>query len=163
MKQVAEFFNLVGPSVSGPSSMRLNQQSCADLLFTAGKLAGFVASTIPLSRGQKHAEELLNGSVALLQQLGLKNRAAEGLIELALCYQRQGLFEVAHSTLLRVLSDLGENYELLSLALMRLGSLERQAGRLKDALARLQVATQITELYGPWITARCHLEFSIDL
>jgi tetratricopeptide (TPR) repeat protein len=105
----------------------------------------------------------LNGSVALLQQLGLKNRAAEGLIELALCYQRQGLFEVAHSTLLRVLSDLGENYELLSLALMRLGSLERQAGRLKDALARLQVATQITELYGPWITARCHLEFSIDL
>jgi tetratricopeptide (TPR) repeat protein len=161
MKQVAEFFNLVGPSVSGPSSMRLNQQSCADLLFTAGKLAGFCSQHY--TRGQKHAEELLNGSVALLQQLGLKNRAAEGLIELALCYQRQGLFEVAHSTLLRVLSDLGENYELLSLALMRLGSLERQAGRLKDALARLQVATQITELYGPWITARCHLEFSIDL
>jgi hypothetical protein len=81
-------------------------------LFTAGKLAGFVASTLQLSRGQKHAEELLNGSVALLQQLGVKKRAAEGRIELALCYQRQGLFDIGHSTLLRVLNDLGEENQL---------------------------------------------------
>jgi hypothetical protein len=43
-----------------------------------------MASTIQLSRGQKHAEKLLNGSIALFEQLGIRGRAAEGRIELAL-------------------------------------------------------------------------------
>lgn len=139
----------------------LNQQSCADLLFTSGELAGFVASSTQLQRGQKHGEELLHGSVALFEQLGVKSRAAEARIELALCYHRQGLFDIARSTLIKVLADLAEDiWELRSLALMRLGSLERHAGRLKDALARLIEATYIAELSGPWITARCHLELA---
>ena len=139
----------------------LNQQSCADLLFTTGELAGFFASSTQLQRGQRHGEELLHGSVALFEQLGLKSRAAEARIELALCYHRQGLFDIARSTLNRVLADLSdENLELRSLALMRLGSLERHAGRLKDALAQMLQATQSAELCGPWITARCHLELA---
>jgi TolB-like protein len=139
----------------------VNQQSYADLLFTAGELAGFVASTVQIARGQNHAEELLNGSVALFEQLGLKIRSAEARIELALCYHRQGLLDIGRSTLMRVLDDLcDENRELLSLALMRLASLERQAGRLNDALARLMQATEIAELCGPWITARCYLELA---
>ena len=70
-----------------------------------GRLCSEHYTTIKRS---KYAEELLNGSVALLQQLGLEKRAAEGTIELALCYQRQGLFDMGHSTVLRVLNDLGE-------------------------------------------------------
>lgn len=137
----------------------LNPQSCADLLFTAGELAGFVASSKNLSRGQKHAEELLNGSVALFEQLSLYKRAAEGRIALALCYHRQGLFDIGRTTLVRVLDDLSsENWELLSLTLMRLGGLDRNAGRLQDALDRLIQANNIAERCGPWITARCHLE-----
>jgi DNA-binding winged helix-turn-helix (wHTH) protein len=144
-----------------PKLDRVNQQSYADLLFTAGELAGFVASTVQIARGQNHAEELLNGSVALFEQLGLKIRAAEARIELALCYHRQGLLDIGRSTLMRVLDELcEENWELLGLALMRLGSLERQAGRLNDALARQMQATGIAELCGPWITARCHLELA---
>jgi tetratricopeptide (TPR) repeat protein len=139
----------------------LNQQSCADLLFTTGELAGFVASSTQLQRGQRHAEELLHGSVALFEQLGLKSRAAEARIELALCYHRQGLFDIARSTLIRVIADLSdENWELRSLALMRLGSLERHAGRLKDALTQINQATHLAELCGPWTTARCHLELA---
>ena len=144
-----------------PKLDALNQQSCADLLFTAGELAGFVASTVQFARGQKHAEELLNGSVALFEQLGLKQRAAEARIELALCYHRQGLLDIARSTLLGVLNDIrGENPDLLSLALMRLGSLERQAGRLKDALERLMQVASAAEVCGPWMTARCQLELA---
>ena len=139
----------------------LNQQSCADLLFTAGELAGFVASSTHLQRGQRHGEELLHGSVALFEHSGLKSRATEARIELALCYHRQGLFDISRATLIRVLTDLSdENWELRSLALMRLGSLERQAGRLKDALARLIQATHLAELCGPWTAARCHLELA---
>jgi tetratricopeptide (TPR) repeat protein len=139
----------------------LNQQSCADLLFTAGELAGFVASSVNLPRGQRHAEELLNGAIAFFEQLGLSKRAAEGRIALALCYHQQGLFDVGLTTILRAFSDLSEeDWELRSLALMRWGGLERNAGRLKDALGRLTQATEIAERCGTWITARCDLELA---
>lgn len=139
----------------------LSQQACADLMFTAGELAGCVASTKQLPRGQKHGEELLNGSIALFEQFGLPRRAAEGRIELALCYYRQGLFDIARSTLVRVLDDLsGEKGDLRSLALIRLASIERHAGRLKDALTRLTEARSIVDISGPWARGRCHLELA---
>jgi len=139
----------------------LNQQSCADLLFTTGELASYVANTTQIPRGQKHAEQLLNGSIALFEQLGFPNRAAEGRIELALCYYRQGLFDIGRSTLTQVLDQLSEKRtELRGLALIRLATVERHAGRLKDALSRLIEATPGVEQGGPWTTARCYLELA---
>jgi|GEM_PF-663385 len=146
---------------NSPGIDGLNQVCCADLLFTAGQVAGWVASSAQLSRGQRHAEQLLNGSIALFEQLGFEKRAIEGRIALAMCFHRQGLFDLANSTLVRILEDLSdENRDLRSLALMRLGSLERNAGRVKDALARLIEATNMAESCGPWITARCYLELA---
>jgi tetratricopeptide (TPR) repeat protein len=46
------------------------------------------------------------------------------------------------------------------LALIRLASLERHAGRLQEALAYLKEATTAVELAGPWATGRCHLELA---
>ncbi len=144
-----------------PKLEGLSQSSCADLLFTTGELAGFVASTKQMPRGQKHSEQLVIGSITLFEQLGFRRRAAEGKIELALCYYRQGLFDIGRSTLIQVLRDLSEDdWELRSLALIRLASLERHAGRLKDALARLIEAKDIVKLSGPWATGRCHLELA---
>lgn len=144
-----------------PKLHGLNSQSCADLLYTSGELAGWLASSKQLQRGQKHAEELLNGSIALFEQLGFTKRAAEGRIELALCYYRQGLFDIGRSTLIQVLSSLIDNdFELRGLALIRLASLERHAGRLKDALTRLLEARRFVEVSGPWGTGRCHLELA---
>lgn len=139
----------------------LNQKSSADLLFTTGELAGFVASTQQIPRGQKYGEQLLIGSITLFDHLGLKRRAAEGRIELALCYYRQGLFDVGRSILIHVLGDLSQvDWELRSLALIRLASLERHAGRLRDALDRLNEATELVKLSGPWGTGRRHLELA---
>jgi DNA-binding winged helix-turn-helix (wHTH) protein/tetratricopeptide (TPR) repeat protein len=139
----------------------LNQQSCADLLFTVGELASYVANTTQIPRGQKHAEQLLNGSIALFEQLGLRRRAAEGRIELALCYYRQGLFDIGRSTLTRVLDQLSEeSTELRGLALIRLATVERHAGRLQDALSKLIEAMPIVEVSGPWTSARCFLELA---
>lgn len=82
-------------------------------------------------------------------------------MELALCYYRQGLFDIGRSTLIRVLGELPEDsWELRSLALVRLGSLERHAGRLNEALDLIFQAIQIAELCGPWATARCYLELA---
>ena len=139
----------------------LNQRSCADLLFTVGELAGCVASTKQLPRGQKHSEELLNGSIALFEQLGFRWLAAEGRIELAYCYFRQGLYDVGRATLTRVLAELSDDcWELRSLALIRLAALERQAGRLKEAVTILSEARTIAELCGPWATGRRYLELA---
>lgn len=144
-----------------PNLDGLNQTSSADLLFTTGELAGFVASTKKIPRGQRHGEELLIGAITLFEQLNLRRRAAEGRIELALCYYRQGLFDVGRSMLVQVLSCLSANdSELRSLALIRLASLERHAGRLRDALERLIAATDSVNLSGPWATGRRHLELA---
>jgi DNA-binding winged helix-turn-helix (wHTH) protein len=139
----------------------LDQRWCADLLFTCGDLAGCVASTLQFPQGQRHGEELLNGSIALFEQLGFKRRAAEGRIELALCYYRQGLFDLGRTTLIRVLQELAvDDSELRSLALIRLAILERHSGRLQDAVARLTEATRVMDKSGPWAIYRCHLELA---
>jgi len=146
---------------SWPKLEGLNQKSSADLLFTTGELAGFVASTQQIPRGQRHGEELLIGSITLFEYLGFRRRTAEGRIELALCYYRQGLFDIGRSLLVHALADLSEDdWELRSLALIRLASVERHAGRLRDALGRLNEATDLVKLSGPWATGRRNLELA---
>ena len=142
----------------------LSPGSSADLLLTAGSLAGFVVSTRQVPRGQKQAEELLNGAIALFEQLGAKTRAAEGRMEVANCYYREGLFDVARTTLRAAIEELpNDDCELRSVALVRLGTVERHAGRLHDSLARMNEAAVNVELAGPWATGRYHQELATTL
>jgi TolB-like protein/Tfp pilus assembly protein PilF len=146
---------------SWPRLSGLDSKSCADLLFTTGEVAGFVASAQQIPDGQKNAELLLSGSIALFEQLGSLVRASEARIELALSYYRQGNFDLARSTFTTVLGALRvEDSELHCLALIRLASLERHAGRPNDALNRLREAKTILEALGPWVTGRHHLELA---
>jgi DNA-binding winged helix-turn-helix (wHTH) protein/Tfp pilus assembly protein PilF len=139
----------------------LDQRTCADLLLTVGVLAGSVASTNQLPRGQRHSEELLNGCIAIFEQLGFRRLVAEGRIELGFCYYRQGLYDLGAEALSRALEDLTDDcWELRSIALIRLATLERHAGRPRDALNRLLEAGNIAELCGPWATGRHHLELA---
>jgi TolB-like protein/predicted negative regulator of RcsB-dependent stress response len=147
-----------------PKLEGLGPHSSADLLFTTGMVAGWVASTRQVPRGQKHAEALINGAIGIFEQLGAKARCAEGRIELGYCHYREGLFDLARITLLAALETLSdEDRELRSLALIRLASIARHAGRLQDALARVDEAGEIAALTGPWTTGRYHLEFATSL
>ena len=147
------------PKVAG-----LEPQSCADLLFTTGALAGWVASSRQVPKGQKHAEALLNGSIALFEQLGLKTRGAEGRIELAYCYYREGVFDLARSTLQSAILGLSnEDSDLRSMALIKLAGVECHAGRLYDSLSQLDEAAEIVDPAGPWATGRYHLELATVL
>ncbi len=139
----------------------LRPESSADLLLTTGALAGSVASSRQIPQGQKHGEALLNGAIALFETIGAKGRVAEAQIELALCYYRQGLFDLGRTTFESTLSSLSDDdRELRSLCLIRLASLERHAGRPLEALVRLKQAGQFAGLSGPWATGRCHLEYA---
>ena len=147
-----------------PNLNNLSSHGAADLLFTAGSLAGCLSSTGRIQKGQKHAEELLSGSIGIFEYLGAKRRAAEGRIELALSYYRQGMFAVSRNSLLKVLGELkSEDSELRSLALIRLGVVERHAGHISDSLTRFDQAYPLIQDEGPLVSGRYYHEFGTAL
>jgi tetratricopeptide (TPR) repeat protein len=147
-----------------PNLNNLSSHGAADLLFTAGSLAGALSSSGCILKGQKHAEELLSGSIGIFEYLGAKRRAAEGRIELALAYYRQGLFAVSRNSLLKVLGELkSEDSELRSLALIRLGVVERHAGHISDSLARFDEAYPFIPEGGPLVSGRYYHELGTAL
>ena len=150
-------------SVDPPSNIsQLSQASAADLLFTLGTLVGYRASTIT-SKGQRHAEGLLSGAIALFEHLGLEVRTAETRIELARCFYREGLFDMACLELKRSLKVLVRDQDdLRSVCLVLLGAVERDAGRLSDSMEHLEAALAIQRA-GHLVTGRCHHELATTL
>jgi len=147
-----------------PKLNGLSSYAAGDLLFTAGALTGWIASSRQVAGGQKHAQGLLNGAVGIFEQLGLKARSAEAKIELGYCYYREGLFDLARDTLLSALRTLTENdRELRSLCLIRLAITDRQAGKLDNSIKWLEQASDLVELVGPWISGRYYQEFATTL
>ena len=147
-----------------PKQHGLSNQAAAELLLTAGTLSGWIASTRQVHGDQKSAEALLNGAIALFEQLEEPKGAAEGRIELAGCYYREGLFDLARATLRSTLQSLSEDErELKAVALIRLASVERHAARLHDALNLLNETASIADAAGPWIQGRLHSEFATTL
>jgi signal transduction histidine kinase/ActR/RegA family two-component response regulator len=147
-----------------PSQQGLSQRAAAELLLTAGTLSDAVARSRQVPGGQRLAEALLNGAIALFEHLGDKTRVAEGRIELGSCYYHQGLFDLAHATLdssLAALSD--DDRELKAVALIRLAIIERHSGRLGEALNLLNDAIPLTDAASPWTKGRFHTEMANTL
>lgn len=146
-----------------PKLDTLNTCTAADLLFTAGTLFGWIAGSKQLLHGHKHAEAFLNGAIALFEQLGIKNRSIEAQIELARCYYRQGLLDLARETISGALSYLpGDQRELETFALVILGVIERDSGRLRESLVKLREAARL-EAVGRLVTNRCYLDLATTL
>jgi DNA-binding winged helix-turn-helix (wHTH) protein/tetratricopeptide (TPR) repeat protein len=147
-----------------PNLSALSPHAAADLLFTTGSLAGCLSSTGRIQKGQKHAEELLGGSIGIFEHLGAKRRAAEAKIELALSYYRQGMFSLSRKSLLKVLRGLeSEDSELRSIALIRLGVVERHAGCIADSLTRFDEAYSFLQDCGPLVSGRYYDELGTTL
>ena len=147
-----------------PQHHGLSNRAAAELLLTAGTLSSWVASTRQGYGDQKCAEALLNGAIALFQQLDEHTRADECRIELAGCYYREGCFDLSRTTLRSTLRSLDEDQrELRADALIRLASVERHVGHLHDALNLLNETSSIAEGTRPWIQARLHSEFANTL
>ena len=151
------------PERNWPDVSSMTTHAAADLLFTLGTLIGCVSGSRQVPNGQKRAEALLNGSIALFSHLGAKSRSVEARAELARCYYRQGLFDLALETFSAALSDLPEDQvELKSLCLVFLGAVERDSGRLRESLATLREANRL-QSPGRLSTGRCELELATTL
>jgi TolB-like protein/Tfp pilus assembly protein PilF len=152
-------------STSGrwPKLDSLNPYAAADLLFTLGTLFGAIAGTKKMVHGHRRAEAFLNGAVALFEQLGTKGRSAETQVELARCYYRQGQFDIAREAISTCYSELPDDeLEVKTFCLVTWGVIERDSGRLKDALAKLRQAIDLATAER-LITNRCHHELATTL
>jgi DNA-binding winged helix-turn-helix (wHTH) protein/tetratricopeptide (TPR) repeat protein len=146
-----------------PKLARLNGYVAADLLLTAGNAFGSLTTSKQVAHGNKHAEVFLSGSAALFEQLGLKNRCVDARVELARCYQRQGLFEIARETISTALSELPEDeIELKTFGLIVWGIIERDCGRLRDSLSKLREAASLEDSTR-WFTGICYLDLATTL
>lgn len=122
-----------------PELQDLSLELSADLLFTAGRLAGQLANCRQVPRGQIHAVSLLNAALGLFEQRGLRALAAECRSELGRCYDRQGLFDLSRTNFVAALEALPTDYtELRARTLLRLAFSEMKSGHLKDSLAILE-------------------------
>jgi signal transduction histidine kinase/FixJ family two-component response regulator len=150
-----------------PKQEGLSQLAAAELLLTAGILTGWVDSTRQIEGGQRLAERLLSGAIALFDHLGDTKSSAEAEVEIGYCYYRQGLFDLARCTLRVATSNMSnataQEIELRANALIRIASVDRHAGRLHDALSVLKEAGSLVESFTPWTNGRFHLEFATTL
>ncbi|CAN5795710.1 hypothetical protein BH18ACI4_BH18ACI4_25270 [soil metagenome] len=147
-----------------PKHSGLEEAAAAELLFTAGVSSGLVGSIKQTFGGQKPAEALLNGAITLFERLGDETRVAESRVELASCYYRQGLFDLARKTLRCALHNLTEHeQELKSIGLIRLAVVESHTGRLHDAVDLLNEAAPFVATSRAWIRGLFHLEFATAL
>src|SRR4030095_8273433 len=123
-----------------------------------------VARSSQVSGGQKWAEVLLSGAIALFEHLGEPGKAIEARIELGCCYYHQGLFEIAHSTLRSCIFDLRDQQcELKAVALIRLAIIERHSRRLHEAMTLLEEAEALETTFSAWTQGRFQTELANTL
>ena len=157
---VAQWWRLgESPNLSG-----LSQMAAAELLLTAGSLSDSVARAKRIVGGQRLAEALLSGAIALFEQVGEDRKAVEARIELGCCYYHQGLFDIAHATLRYCVISLGDDEcESRAVALVRLAIVERHSGRLHEALNLLEQVSGFENRITPWTKGRFRTEIANTL
>jgi len=147
-----------------PSQKALNPLAAAELLLTTGSLSDSVTRARRIVGGQRLAEALISGAIALFDHVAENKRAVEARIELGCCYYHQGLFEIAHATLQSCVTSLTDkDYELRAVALIRLAIVERHSGRLHEALSLLKGVFSVEDKITPWTKGRFRTELANTL
>jgi len=147
-----------------PNQTGLSRQAAAELLLTAGSLTNSVARAKRMVGGQRLAEALICGAIALFHDHAENKKAVEARIELGCCYYHQGLFDIAHSTLQSCVARLTDkDHELRAVALTRLAIVERHAGRLQEAIALLEQVSALENTISSWTKGRFRTEMANTL
>lgn len=135
------------PDPKGSLSLQdLDLPAQAELLLRAGALTGWAGSARQVGDAQERAKDLISRSIEIFDQLGETSRVAGARSDLALCYWRQGAFDEARLILTDTLARLPEeDLETNLIALIRLGMLEKAAGRYGDALRAYTEAAPLVE------------------
>ena len=118
-----------------PHLDKLDQQTAAEVLLRAGTLTGWIGSTQQIEGAQEIAKDLIGESLAIFEAANEREKMAEALTELSICYWREGAYDEARLTLREALSRLGpEDRHQTAVALLRSAIVEFYAARYSDAL-----------------------------
>ncbi|HEY0762031.1 MAG TPA: ATP-binding protein [Pyrinomonadaceae bacterium] len=147
-----------------PKQLGLSLVAAAELLLVAGTLTDSLARAQRIIHGQRLAEALLSGAIALFDHMGNCTKAIEARIELGCCYYHQGLLDIAHSTLESCVAALtDEDHEIRAVAIIRLAIVERHKGRLHQALNLLDQLSLSEKSLTPWTKGRFRTEMANTL
>jgi tetratricopeptide (TPR) repeat protein len=148
-----------------PLLAELDEETKAAVLLRTGVLTGWLGSAKQISGAQESAKNLITESIELFEALNENSRVAEGQIELACCYWREGAFDEGRVWLNDALHRLSDSdIELRAKALLRFAIIEKESKRLGDALRiHNEAAALFQELQNQCLIGSFHNEFATVL
>jgi len=148
-----------------PVLVGLDEETKASVLLRTGVLTGWLGGAKQVSGAQESAKNLITESIEIFEALKDNSRVAEGQIELACCYWREGAFDEGRVWLNEALHRLRENdIEFRAKALLRLAIIEKESKRLGDALRiHIEAAPLFQQLQNQCLIGSFHNEFATVL
>jgi tetratricopeptide (TPR) repeat protein len=156
------YWNRIGhpPTLEG-----LSELEGAHVLLRAGTLSGWIGSAQQIPGAQESAKDLISQATRIFDRLALPELSAEGRVNLALCYWREGAFDEARVTLDEALHQLGDlESEQRLRALLNRGIIERVSNRYDDALRTHREAAPLFDAStNDRLKGKFHNEYAIVL
>ncbi len=148
-----------------PLLVGLDEETRGVVLLRTGVLTGWLGSAKQIYGAQESAKDLITRSLDIFEALKKNSRVAEGQIELACCYWREGAFDNGRVLLNEALQRLTESdIELRAKALLRFAIIEKDSKRFLDALRiHSQAAPLFEQLQNQCLIGSFHNDFAIVL
>lgn len=143
----------------------LDEEATGAVLLRVGVITGWRGSARQISGAQEIAKDLITESVGIFEALQQSSRVAEGQIELACCYWREGKFEEGRVWLNEALRRLSESdIQLRAKALIRMAIIEAECKRYGEALRiHNEAAPLFQQLENHCLIGSFHNEYAIAL
>lgn len=143
----------------------LDEETTGAVLLRVGVITGWRGSARQISGAQEIAKDLITESIGIFEALQQSSRVAEGQIELACCYWREGKFEEGRAWLNEALRRLSENdIQLTAKALIRMAIIEAECKRYGEALRiHTEAAPLFQQLENHCLIGSFHNEYAIVL
>ena len=122
-----------------PAVDDLPPETRAEALLRVGALSGWLGSANQIPGAQEFARDLLTESVTLFESLNLRDKRAEAMTDLALCYWRSGAQDEGRALFQQAL-ETAQTAQTKLRTLTNASTVEISSGRYKDALSLLDNA-----------------------
>jgi tetratricopeptide (TPR) repeat protein len=141
-----------------PATDELSVDTQAEVLWRVGALSGWLGSANQIPGAQEFARDLLTESITLFESLDQRDKRAEAMGDLALCYWRSGAQDEGRA-LFRQAVEAAQKSETKLRTLTNASTVEISSGRYGDALTLLNAAAAfLGEVSDDWIHGAYHYQ-----
>lgn len=156
--QLAKLWTKIGER---PSIDNLPADTKAEVFLSVGALSGWLGSANQIPGAQDFARDLLTESITLFESLDQRDKCAEAVTDLALCYWRCGAHDEGRALFQQAL-DAAQRPETKLRTLTNASTVEISSGRYTDALTLLNAAAAfLAEVSDDCIHGCYHLQRAV--